>query len=127
MLLESLRQFLDLFSEDSPHVAGCRSDLGLLYLHAKRLDEAETMMKLAWSSRSKRLGDDDPSTALSINNIGRLYEARGQHAEALAQYEAALRVLAARLPLDDLDVHGVRINIRRARAHLQTAAGQAAP
>jgi Tfp pilus assembly protein PilF len=58
--------------------------LGLIYLHAKRHDEAESLLQRAIA--------EDPSLWRSHSGIGILADMRGEHQQAIESHDAALAV-----------------------------------
>src|SRR5439155_9352297 len=57
-----------------------------------RLPEALDLHKETLRRRYDKLGDDNPDTLQSMNNVAVLHSSLGQHADALKVHEEALRL-----------------------------------
>ena len=53
-----------------------------------------------WRSCGEKLGDEHPTTLITVNNLGRTYEAAGRIAEAIRLHERTLEKLRSRLTDD---------------------------
>lgn len=67
-----------------------------------RYREAIPVAKRALQIREKLLGADDPSTAVTRNNLAELYRATGEYAEAETLYQHALAVFIAKFGPHDV-------------------------
>jgi CHAT domain-containing protein/Tfp pilus assembly protein PilF len=76
-------------------VATLENNLGMLLLHAGRFDEAKEFLSSALASRRELLGPDHPLTARSLDNLAKLYIARGDFAGAETLLAEALPVVEA--------------------------------
>ena len=64
--------------------------MGFLLKARGKLDEAERYYRESQERRRRVLGDDDPRTLTSINNMGSLLKAQGKLDEAEPYYREAL-------------------------------------
>ena len=60
------------------------NDLGHIYFHQERLDEAEAMFQQALSGYRRVLGLEHDSTLRALQNLRACYEDQGKFAEAAA-------------------------------------------
>jgi tetratricopeptide (TPR) repeat protein len=69
-----------------------------LFLHYQgRYGEAEPLYQQALAIMRKRLGEQHPDTATSLNNLAGLYQAQGRYDEAEPLYQQALAIRKVRL------------------------------
>ncbi|KIJ68463.1 hypothetical protein HYDPIDRAFT_106662 [Hydnomerulius pinastri MD-312] len=78
--LQALQAKLAALGENNPTTALTRNALGELYLRMGRLDDAEDQLRRAVAVRTTRGTVFD--AAVSVENLGRLHEARGNLPEA---------------------------------------------
>jgi tetratricopeptide (TPR) repeat protein len=78
---------------DHPTVALCRNNLAMALSKQGRLQEAETHLRAALETESRREARGGPTAAMSIywNNLGKVLRDQGRWSEALAYYESALQ------------------------------------
>lgn len=79
--------------DSQPEVAAAvRHRIGTNCLRLGLYDEAEQLLRVAWETRAKMLGEEDPDTAASMHNLGRVLHKKANYADAEALYRDALRV-----------------------------------
>lgn len=83
----------DAFGPGDLRTVTLQSRLANSLFRAGRFTEAEPLYLLVLQQRAEQLGDEDPATLGSLNNLGLLYVAQGRYAEAEPLY---LRALEAR-------------------------------
>jgi tetratricopeptide (TPR) repeat protein len=81
----------------------------MLPRHQERYVEAELLHLQALEIRQRRLGDNHPSTAVSLNNLASLYESQGRYVEAKSDYLQAVQISRRTLGDDHPDV-AIRLN-----------------
>ncbi len=67
---------------EQPDTARLLNDLGWLYYHQGKYDQAETLYKRALDIRKRVLGDLHHDTATTLNDLGLLYENQGKYEQA---------------------------------------------
>ncbi|MCP4523641.1 MAG: tetratricopeptide repeat protein, partial [Candidatus Gracilibacteria bacterium] len=75
----------------------------------KALDNYEKALKI----KLKTLGENNPYTATSYNNIGAVYQSKAQYDKALENYEKALIILKNTLGVNHPYVRIVKNNIKK--------------
>ncbi len=71
--------------------ASVRATVGMTYLQLGLLDDAERHLTVAAEIRRKLFGDVHPDVAASLDSLGMLAKAKGDHPAAERQYREALR------------------------------------
>ncbi|MAG64035.1 hypothetical protein CMO84_11000 [Candidatus Woesearchaeota archaeon] len=64
--------------------------MGLLLTSQGKYDEAEPLYREALEAKHRTLGDEHPSTLISIGNLGNLLQAQGKYDEAESLFREAL-------------------------------------
>ncbi|KAL4876032.1 P-loop containing nucleoside triphosphate hydrolase protein [Aspergillus karnatakaensis] len=98
----------DLVSWQCRHLGSPFSELGVLYLDAGRLAEAELMYSLAQANYTQSDGPTAISTLAVIHELGRTYGAQGRYEEAAATIQQALNGFIDAVGPDDLRVCKIR-------------------
>jgi tetratricopeptide (TPR) repeat protein len=95
------------------------TNLGALLFERGRLEEAGTLLHEALHVRQTTLGALDPLTLRSLDAMGRVHRAKGEHESAVATATQALegrRKVLGHYHVDTLKAMGVRAARARARA-----------
>lgn len=95
------------FAESPEIVADLRSTIGLTFLSIGQIAEAEPHLTEALNVRERFYGKRNAETAMSLNNYGKLLQAKGDLKAAEEYYRGALRILRRNgSPLDMAAVLG---------------------
>ncbi len=81
-------------------LATLRARRGRLYLMQGELDRTLAEQEAAYALRRRALGEDDPDTAFSLLEIGKVHKARGELAQAREHFEAAAERFASAIAPD---------------------------
>ncbi len=111
-ILELALQNIEKDFADTPEIAAdLRTTIGLTFLSLGQLDSAETHLRAALEIRKALFGIENHETALSLNNFGRLRQAKGELHEAEKLFRQALAVLRRAHRADVLDIASVLGNL----------------
>jgi eukaryotic-like serine/threonine-protein kinase len=96
-VLELAAQSLDKDLSDQPEIAAdLQTTIGLTYLSIGLYDRAEPHLRRALATRRRLFGEESRETALSLNNFGRLLQAKGEFSKAEPLYRRAVEILRRR-------------------------------
>lgn len=73
-------------------IANLNNRTGVYLLERAQYSEAEEPLRKALQIREELLGPEHPDTALSLNDLGRLYRAQAKYAEAEQLWQRALKI-----------------------------------
>jgi eukaryotic-like serine/threonine-protein kinase len=98
--------------ENQPEiVADLSTTIGLTFLSIGQLEPAARHLTEALEIRTRLFGAENPETALSLNNFGKLQQAKGDLRAAEKSYREALRILRRTRSADALDIAAVLGNL----------------
>ncbi|RVD88414.1 uncharacterized protein DFL_002600 [Arthrobotrys flagrans] len=86
-------------------------NIGLVFYHQGKYEEALKQYQKALVGREKALGKDHPDTLTIIHNIGSILQNQGKYDEALKQYQRALVGIEKALGKDHSDIFATIHNI----------------
>jgi tetratricopeptide (TPR) repeat protein len=113
-LQQALVAFDELSSAASLDAASCHHQLGLAYSLQHRFDEALRAMETACRMRAALLGTNDPTTARTLDALGKVHLMRGDMPRALTCHEQALYALRlARFPATSTLENIAAVHMRR--------------
>ncbi len=94
--VDAYQEVLDLLAQvhepGHPSMGGAWNNLGGVYMHLGRLEEAEPAMQRALDIWERQLGEEHPLVATALNGLSALYERERRYPEALAVAERALKI-----------------------------------
>lgn len=91
-LVQSLKNFQELFGNNSAYVASCLNSLGRVYLFAGELNKAEQQYLQALKIRRNLFGDKHIDVGICLNNLGYLYRSVGDTETAKRYYVQAFQI-----------------------------------
>ena len=92
-------------------VADLSSTIGLTFLSLGQTDSAESYLTDALRIRSRLLGFENPATAISLNNYGKLLQAKGDLRSAEKYFRRSLSILRRARQTEALDLAAVLGNL----------------
>jgi len=111
-ILKPAASAVDSQFKDQPAVdASLRHTLADVYKNLGRFDDAIAFQQSAVTMRRRVLGEDDPDTLRSINNLGGMLDAGGRPAEAEAAWREALEKRRRVLGDDDAETFSTMSNL----------------
>ncbi len=78
--------------KEEPQAAEIMEKIGAIYLQTNRLDDAMTAFLEALTITKTALGSEHVDSAVSLYNVGLVYECKGEMRRAVESYNAALEV-----------------------------------
>ena len=93
--------------KEEPQAAEVMEKIGAIYLQTNRLDDAMTAFFEALTITKTTLGSEHVDCAVSIFNVGVVYECRGETRRAMESYNTALAIFQKN-GVDDTSVEMVR-------------------
>lgn len=87
---EALSMFLSLYGPEHPQVAAARFGLSFVAYNARKYDEAEALSLEAMRLWTQHFGPKSVEIATCLNNLGRIYEERGDFTTGISYHRQSV-------------------------------------